>query len=175
MGASAIRTPQGDSNLPRAHPGRGWDARPAVGRQGQPSLRRLAGNLGLAEVRQTVRNPADCGVGRTGFTVPAPALGSALEWWDARRPAPTLTMTDLSDLEPGTSAVVTELRFDEADSLRLMELGFIPGAAVSCHRRVPLGDLAVYQVDGSQIALRLEAASRISVRAGKPTTGRGNV
>ena len=70
-------------------------------------------------------------------------------------------METLTDLAPGTSATVQELRFDEADAVRLMELGFIPGVSVSCQRIVPLGDLAVYQVDGSQVALRRETASRI--------------
>ena len=60
--------------------------------------------------------------------------------------------------------MVDELLFDSDDTVRLMELGFIPGAAVSCQRRVPFGDLAVYQLDGAQIALRRETAKRIRVR-----------
>jgi Fe2+ transport system protein FeoA len=71
----------------------------------------------------------------------------------------------LADLKPGTTAVVGELGFDESDAVRLMELGFIPGMSVSCRRRVPMGDLSIYDLDGSQIALRRETASRIRVRS----------
>ena len=70
----------------------------------------------------------------------------------------------LADLAPGTSAVVGQLRFDEVDAVRLMELGFIPGMSVTCQRRVPLGDISVFQLDGSQIAIRGETASRIRIR-----------
>lgn len=70
----------------------------------------------------------------------------------------------LADIVPGTTAVVGELRFDEVDAVRLMELGFIPGMSVTCQRRVPLGDVSVFQLDGSQIAIRRETASRIRVR-----------
>ena len=80
-------------------------------------------------------------------------------------------MKILVDLEPGRTAVVDELLFDAADAVRLMELGFIPGSSVSCQRRVPFGDLAVYQLDGAQIALRRETAERIRIR---PQTARGS-
>lgn len=73
-------------------------------------------------------------------------------------------MDTLTDLAPGKTAVVTELRFGDADAVRLMEFGFVPGVSVSCQRRVPMGDLSVYQVDGFQITLRRETASRIVVR-----------
>ena len=74
-------------------------------------------------------------------------------------------MDSLIDLAPGTTGVVTELRFEEADAVRLMELGFVPGVSVSCQRQVPMGDLAVYQLDGTQIALRRETAARILVQS----------
>ena len=70
----------------------------------------------------------------------------------------------LADLNPGATAVVLDLDFSAADSVRLMELGFIPGISVSCQRSVPMGDLAVYEIDGTQIAIRKETASRIGIR-----------
>ena len=82
-------------------------------------------------------------------------------------------MHTLSELAPGTSAIVDELLLSEADALRLMELGFIPGSTVSCQRRVPLGDLSVYQLDGAQITLRRETAARICVRS-EARSGRGD-
>ena len=74
-------------------------------------------------------------------------------------------METLADLRPGTTAVVGELELNQRDAVRLMELGFIPGMPVSCQRRVPMGDLAVYQLDGSQIALRYETASQIRIQS----------
>ena len=71
----------------------------------------------------------------------------------------------LSELGPGTTALIDELDMEERDSVRLMELGFIPGTPVSCQRRVPLGDLAVYQLDGAQIAIRRDTAARIRIRS----------
>lgn len=83
-------------------------------------------------------------------------------------------MDSLIDLVPGTTAVVTELRFEEDDAVRLMELGFVPGVSVSCQRRVPMGDLSVYQLDGTQVAIRKETASRILVQSGSTLGGREN-
>ena len=71
----------------------------------------------------------------------------------------------LDRLLPGVTAVLGELAFEDADRVRLMELGFIPGSSVSCQRVVPLGDLAIYQVDGTQIALRRETAARITLES----------
>ncbi len=70
----------------------------------------------------------------------------------------------LDHLRPGVTAVIEDLAFEEADRVRLMELGFIPGSSVSCQRVVPLGDLAIYQVEGTQIALRRETAARITLQ-----------
>ncbi len=69
----------------------------------------------------------------------------------------------LASLEPGRTAVIGELAFDEPDAVRVMELGFIPGAPVSCQRFVPLGDVAVYQVDGAMVAIRRETAAQIEI------------
>lgn len=80
------------------------------------------------------------------------------------KPVPAPPSPSLADLRPGTSAEVTALAFGEADSVRLMELGFIPGTVVTCERRVPLGDLTVYRLEGNKIALRKETATCIEIR-----------
>ena len=72
----------------------------------------------------------------------------------------------LDRLSPGATAVIGALDFEEADRVRLMELGFIPGSSVSCQRVVPLGDLAIFQVEGTQVALRKETAARIALLPG---------
>lgn len=78
---------------------------------------------------------------------------------------PETSSGSLADLRTGTTALIDRLDVDEVDAVRLMELGFIPGLSVSCQRRVPLGDLTVYQLDGVQIAVRQETASNIRVRS----------
>lgn len=60
-------------------------------------------------------------------------------------PATLSTESDSLDrLSPGATAVIAALDFEEADRVRLMELGFIPGYSVSCQRVVPMGDLAIF-------------------------------
>lgn len=70
----------------------------------------------------------------------------------------------LDHLSPGATGVIAALDFEEADRVRLMELGFIPGSSVSCQRVVPLGDLAIFQVEGTQVALRRDTAARITLQ-----------
>jgi ferrous iron transport protein A len=45
-----------------------------------------------------------------------------------------------------------------------MELGFLPGAQVTAGHRAPGGDPRVFQVDGSEIALRAATAGQLTVR-----------
>ena len=48
-----------------------------------------------------------------------------------------------------------------------MELGFLPGTQITAGRSAPGGDPQVFQVDGSEIALRRETARRLNVRRTK--------
>jgi Fe2+ transport system protein FeoA len=45
-----------------------------------------------------------------------------------------------------------------------MELGFLPGHTVVPARSAPGGEPRVYRVDGSEVALRRETASRLILR-----------
>jgi Fe2+ transport system protein FeoA len=45
-----------------------------------------------------------------------------------------------------------------------MEMGFLPGHTVVPARSAPGGDPRVYQVDGSEIALRRETARHLILR-----------
>ena len=51
---------------------------------------------------------------------------------------------------------------------RLMEMGFIPGSPVTMGRSAPGGDPQVFQVDGSEVALRRKTAARLRVRLQLP-------
>jgi len=58
---------------------------------------------------------------------------------------------------------------DQSETLpaSLMELGFVPGTQITAGRSAPGGDPQVFQVDGSEIALRRETARRLTVRRQK--------
>ena len=77
-----------------------------------------------------------------------------------RRHAPTT----LGELRVGEQGVLDRLDLPEGDARRLMELGFPPGSTVLAARRAPGGDPRVFRVDGSEVALRTETASRIALR-----------
>lgn len=69
----------------------------------------------------------------------------------------------LSDLRHGQSAVIASLDLPPELAHRLMEMGFLPGARVEAARSAPGGDPRVFRVDGTEIALRRETASRVTV------------
>ncbi|HTM49981.1 MAG TPA: FeoA family protein [Bryobacteraceae bacterium] len=70
----------------------------------------------------------------------------------------------LSDLRRGEHGILEQLDLPEDQALRLMELGFLPGAKVVAARSAPGGDPRVYQVDGSEFALRRETAACLKLR-----------
>jgi ferrous iron transport protein A len=70
----------------------------------------------------------------------------------------------LVDLRRGETAVVERIDLPGDDARRLMELGFLPGTEVTAGQRAPGGDPRVFQVDGSEVALRRETAARVHVR-----------
>jgi ferrous iron transport protein A len=70
----------------------------------------------------------------------------------------------LAALRKGDDAIVERIDLPEDDARRLMELGFVPGAHVGAGCAAPGGDPRVFQVDGSEIALRRETAVHITVR-----------
>jgi Fe2+ transport system protein FeoA len=70
----------------------------------------------------------------------------------------------LASLHTGESAIIDRIDLPAADARRLMELGFLPGTRVTVGRSAPGGDPRVFQVDGSEIALRRETAMRIEIR-----------
>jgi ferrous iron transport protein A len=69
----------------------------------------------------------------------------------------------LAALRRGDDAIVERIDLPEDDARRLMELGFVPGTRVAAGCSAPGGDPRVFQVDGSEIALRRETAIHITV------------
>ena len=69
----------------------------------------------------------------------------------------------LADLVEGQEYRLDRIDLPEPDTRRLMELGFLPGTLITAARSAPFGDPRVYQVDGSEVALRRETAVRMFV------------
>jgi Fe2+ transport system protein FeoA len=70
-------------------------------------------------------------------------------------------LRSLTELRLGEQGIVDSIDLPDADSRRLMELGFLPGAQIQYVRRSPFGDPRVFLVDGSEVALRRETALQI--------------
>ncbi len=70
----------------------------------------------------------------------------------------------LVDLRRGEHAILDRIDLPHDDARRLMEMGFLPGTSVTVGHSAPGGDPRVFQVDGSEIALRSETAVHLTVR-----------
>ena len=70
----------------------------------------------------------------------------------------------LADLPEGESAVLDGIDLPQELAIRLMELGFLPGTKVTAAKCAPGGDPRVFRVDGTEIALRRETASRLTLK-----------
>jgi ferrous iron transport protein A len=81
--------------------------------------------------------------------------------------------TTLVDLRRGDAATLDHIDLPGQDARRLMELGFLPGARITAGHSAPGGDPRVFQVDGSEIALRRETARRLKVRLDTPRRAPG--
>src|SRR5258708_40244962 len=75
----------------------------------------------------------------------------------------------LDDLRRGDAAILDRIDLPLEDARRLMELGFLPGTRITAGFSAPGGDPRVFQVDGSEVALRRETARRLSVKLDRKT------
>jgi len=85
---------------------------------------------------------------------------------------PEAISATLVDLRRGDAAILDGIDLPGDDARRLMELGFLPGARVTAGQSAPGGDPRVFQVDGSEIALRRETARRLKIHVEKPSRKR---
>lgn len=76
----------------------------------------------------------------------------------------------LLHLRKGDHAILEHIDLPADDARRLMELGFLPGARITAGQSAPGGDPQVFQVDGSEIALRRTTAAQMTVRTERPRT-----
>ena len=68
----------------------------------------------------------------------------------------------LSELKPGQEAVIVEFSGEEV-SIKLMEMGLVPGETVLLEQVAPLGDPISVNVSGYHLSLRLNEAEQIIV------------
>ena len=71
----------------------------------------------------------------------------------------------LSELAPGTEAVVVDVEDTGPISRRLLDLGMLPDTPIKVLRRAPLGDPSVYELRGYRLCLRKVDAARVRVIA----------
>jgi ferrous iron transport protein A len=86
------------------------------------------------------------------------------------KPSTTLQLSSrhhnrtLLSLRKGETGVLDAIDLPADDARRLMELGFLPGTLVTAGQSAPGGDPRVFQVDGSEIALRRSTAVHLTLR-----------
>lgn len=69
----------------------------------------------------------------------------------------------LKDMRTGQRGVVKDLGMEGRESLRLMEMGLIPGTQIRFVRRAPLGGPLEVEMRGFHLSLRAQEAGSISV------------
>jgi ferrous iron transport protein A len=74
----------------------------------------------------------------------------------------------LADLRKGDAAILDRIDLPAEIERRLMELGFVPGTRIVAGCCAPGGDPRVFQVDGSEIALRRETAAKLPAHLEHP-------
>jgi ferrous iron transport protein A len=86
---------------------------------------------------------------------------------------PEAIPASLVDLRRGDAGILEAIDLPREDARRLMELGFLPGMRITAGLSAPGGDPRVFQVDGSEIALRRETARRLRIRRDGKSPRRG--
>ena len=76
----------------------------------------------------------------------------------------------LSQLAIGSKAVVRGLSLQGQASLRLREMGVLPGVAITLVRTAPFGDPLEIQVRGYNLTLRKSEAEHVMVEISKTET-----
>jgi ferrous iron transport protein A len=71
-------------------------------------------------------------------------------------------MRSVASLKPGEKGTVNNFK-DEYLSLKLLEMGVLPGTEVEMKFAAPFGDPICIKVAGYDLSLRLEEASTISI------------
>lgn len=68
----------------------------------------------------------------------------------------------VADLKPGESGIIKGFT-DNIISLKLMEMGCLPGSTIKMNFKAPFGDPVSYYVAGYNLTLRLQEAASILI------------
>jgi ferrous iron transport protein A len=68
----------------------------------------------------------------------------------------------VADMGPGEVGVISGFT-DEELSVKLLEMGFLPGSTIRFNFTAPFGDPICVSVSGYDLSLRIEEASTISI------------
>ncbi len=74
-----------------------------------------------------------------------------------------LPQNTLATLKIGQKALVTGFT-DEALSLKLLEMGCLPGAEIEMHAIAPLGDPLCISVYGYKLSMRISEANTVLIK-----------
>lgn len=69
----------------------------------------------------------------------------------------------LKEVKPGEECVVREVDCDEETTLRLMEMGLVPGTKIRVIKMAPLGDPIEITLRGYHFTLRRHEAAGVAV------------
>lgn len=78
---------------------------------------------------------------------------------EAKIPAPV--RKNLAEFTPGQVGVVSEIHGEVELTLRMMEIGLVPGVRVRYLRAAPLGDPIQVEVEGFLLSLRKSEAEAV--------------
>jgi len=68
----------------------------------------------------------------------------------------------VADMVPGETGIISGFSDDQLSS-KLLEMGFLPGAAVRFNFTAPFGDPICVSIAGFDLSLRIDEASMISI------------
>ena len=69
----------------------------------------------------------------------------------------------VAEMNPGETATIAGF-FDDQISVKLLEMGCIPGTPIKFNYKAPLGDPICVSVAGYDLSLRLDEAALISIQ-----------
>lgn len=79
------------------------------------------------------------------------------------KPASTaMSKRSVADLKPGEKAIIQSFN-DQIMSLKLLEMGCLPGAEICLHCKAPLGDPICLNVSGYCLSMRRSEAASILI------------
>ena len=70
---------------------------------------------------------------------------------------------NLSQLEPGRSALIVSIEGDDVLAVRLMEMGLLDGEEITAIGRAPMGDPTEFALRGYRLSLRRNESDRIQI------------